>query len=173
MATLPINKAKSILHEIEGMQNRIMLRAYEIFEATGHGPGSDLENWLQAEQELFRRPSIELRETDNEFLVSIALPGIGAKDVSIQVTPEDLLVKGETHHEHKEEKERVHICEFGSGSIFRTIHFPKKVDPDKVKGEFKDGIISLKLPIAREEQPEKTRKSRQRAAGAQLKTQAE
>jgi HSP20 family protein len=170
MATLPIKKAKSILSEIERMQNRIMLRAYEIFEAAGHGLGSDLENWVQAEQELFWRPSIELRERDDEFLVSIALPGIGAKDVSIQVTPEDLLVKGETHHEHKEEKERVHICEFGSGSIFRTIHFPKKVDPDKVTGDFKDGIISLRVPVAREERPEKTRKSKRRAAGAQLQT---
>ena len=75
-----------------------------------------------------------------------------AKDLNIEITPDDVLVKGETYHEHKEEKGKVHTCEFRSGSLFRTIHLPRKIDPDKVKAEFNNGMLRLKAPIAKEQQ---------------------
>jgi HSP20 family protein len=64
-------------------------------------------------------------------------------------------VKAETHHEHKEEKGEVHICEFTSGNIFRSVHLPKKIDPDRVKAEFKNGMLSLTAEIAKEAQVRK------------------
>jgi HSP20 family protein len=153
--TLPIKKTQSIFDEMEKMRDRIMRRAYEIFEGNGHSFGKDLDDWLKAERELLRKPAIELREKDDEFLIDVAVPGIEAKDLDIEVTPEDLLVKGETHHEHKEEKGKVHTSEFESGSVFRTIHFPKKIDPDKVKAEFKNGVLHLKAPVAEEQRAKK------------------
>jgi HSP20 family molecular chaperone IbpA len=61
------------------------------------------------------------------------------------------------------------VREFESGSIFRTIHFPKNVDPDRAKGEFRDGILNLRVPIALAAQPQKTKHSKQRAASARPK----
>src|SRR5215475_4244019 len=98
--TVSIRKTKSILDEIEEINNRIMCRAYDIFASNGGIFGKDLDNWLAAERELLWKPAIELREKDNEFLVDIAVPGIDAKDLEIEVTADDLLVRGETHHEH-------------------------------------------------------------------------
>ena len=155
--TLPIRKSESIFDEIQKMNDRIMRRAYDIFTGNGGIFGKDLDNWLAAERELLWKPPIELREEDDEFLVNIAVPGIEAKDLEIEVTTEDLLVKGDAHHEHKEEKGKVHTCEFESGRLFRTIRFPKKIDPDKVKTEFKNGILRIKVPIAQEQRAKKVR----------------
>ena len=119
--TVSIRKTKSILDEIEEINNRIMRRAYDIFASNGGIFGKDLDNWLAAERELLWKPAIELREKDNEFLVDIAVPGIDAKDLEIEVTADDVLVRGETHHEHKEDKGTVHTCEFATGNVFRTI----------------------------------------------------
>ena len=144
--TLPVRKTESIFDEIDKMHERIMHRAHDIFLANGGVFGKDLENWLSAERELVWKPAMELREKGNEFLLTIAVPGIEAKDLDIEVTADNLLVKGE-HHNRKEKKGKVYACEFESGSLFLAVHFPKKIDPDKVKAEFKNGMLRVTAPI--------------------------
>ena len=153
--TLPIRKSKSIFDEMDRMRDRIMRRAYDIFSSNGGIFGRDIDNWFQAEQELVWKPSIELEEKDDEFLLQVATPGIDPKDIDIEVTPEDILVKADVHHEHKEKKGDVYACEFASGNLFRSIHLPKRIDPDKVKAEFKNGMLSLKAPVAAEARAKK------------------
>ena len=156
MATaLPVKKTETIFDELNDMHDRIMKRAFEIFDGNGHALGKDLEDWLRAERELVWKPAIEIQERDKEILLRIATPGVDPKDIDIEVTPEDILVKAETHHEHSEEKGKVHVCEFTSGSLFRSVHLPKKIDPDKVKAEFKNGILSLTAEIAKGAQARK------------------
>jgi hypothetical protein len=48
------------------------------------------------------------------------------------------------------DKGKVHACEFETGSLFRSIRFPKKVDPNKVNAEFKNGMLYLTAPVAEE-----------------------
>jgi len=153
MATnLPIKKTESIFDELNQMQERIMHRAYDLFETRGKAFGRDLEHWLAAEQELIWKPSVELTEKDNEFNLRIAIPGVDPKDIDIEVTSEYLLVKAESRHEHREDKGEVHVCEFESGNLFRSIRFPKAINPDKVKAEFKNGVLQISAAIAAEAQ---------------------
>jgi len=153
--TLTIRKSKSIFDEIDRMRDGIMRRAYEIFSGNGGIFGKDIEDWLQAERELVWKPAIELEEKDDEFLLHVAAPGVDPKDIDIEVTAEDILVKADVHHEHMEKKGDVYACEFASGNLFRSIHLPKKIDPDKVKAEFKNGMLSLKAPVAQEARAKK------------------
>jgi HSP20 family protein len=132
-----------------------MKRAYDIFDAGGQMLGRELDNWLQAEQELVWKPSIELEEKDNKFLLQIAVPGIEAKDLDIEVTPEYILVKAEMYRKPEEEKGKIHTSEFAVGNLFRAVHFPKKIDPDKVKAEFKDGMLHVTAEVAVEAEPRK------------------
>jgi HSP20 family protein len=152
MVTVPVKKKESIFDQLNDLQDRITKRAFEIFDGNGHTFGKDLDDWLQAERELVWKPSIELDEKDNEFRLQIATPGVDPKDIDIEATPEYILVKAECHHEHKEEKGKVHICEFTSGNLFRSVRLPEKIDPDKVKAEFKNGLLTLTAEIAKEEQ---------------------
>jgi HSP20 family protein len=155
MATLPVRKSESIFDEIEKMNDRIMRRAHEIFLGNGSIFGQDLDNWFAAERELVWKPAIELHEKDDELFVNVAVSGVDPKDIEIEITPEDLLVKGEVRHEHTEDKGTVHTCEFASGHLFRTIHLPERIDPNKVKAEFKNGMLHLKAPIAKEQRARK------------------
>ena len=149
-ANLPIKKTESIFDELRKMQDRIMHRAYDIFESNGRSLGMDLENWLDAERQLVWKPAIELAEKDDEFHVSAAVPGVDPKNLDIEVAPDYLLVKAEVHHEHKTGKGTVHTCEYESGSLFRSVRFPKKIDPGKAKAEFKNGMLYLTAEIAEE-----------------------
>jgi len=150
--TLPIKRAESIFDELQQMQSRIMKRAYELFDGNGHAFGKDLGDWFQAERELVWKPAIELEEKDNKFLLQIAVPGVDSKDIDIEVTPEEILVKADLHHEHKETKDKLYTCEFESGNLFRAVRLPKKIDPGKVTAELKDGMLQLTADIAQESQ---------------------
>ena len=148
--TLPVRRTTSILDEMERMQDRVMRRAYDIFCSNGSIFGGDLADWHQAERELVWEPAIELEEKDDEFRLQIAVPGVDPKDIDIEATPEDILVKANVHHEHKEERGDIYTCEFASGNLFRSIHLPKKINADKVKAEFKNGLLTMKAPVAEE-----------------------
>ena len=150
-----IRRISSILDEMTEIEDRIMRRAYDIFEQNGRLFGRDLDHWLQAERELLWKPALELRETDGEFVLEAAISGVDPKDIDIEVTPEDIVLKADIHHEHKENKGTIHICEFESGKMYRSIHLPKKINPDKVKAEFRNGLLKLKAEIAEEARAKK------------------
>lgn len=148
--TLPVKKTESIFDDLFRTEQRIMRRAYDIFLGNGGILGRDLDNWLAAERELVWKPAIEMEDKDKEFDLKIAVAGIDPKDLDIEVTPDYLLVKAETRHEHKEGKGKTLKCEFSSGNLFRAVHFPKKINPDKVKAEFKNGLLRITAEIAEE-----------------------
>src|SRR5262250_2391194 len=155
--SLAIRKTSSVFDEVNEIQERITQRAYEIFERNGAVFGRELDNWLQAEEELLWRPSIELREKNGELLLQAALSGVDPKDVEIEVTPEDIILKAETQHQHEEQKGKVHICEFNTGTMFRSIHLPTKINPDKVKVEFNNGLLRLTAQVAQEARVKKSK----------------
>ena len=150
-----IRKISSILDEMTEMQDRIMRRAYDIFERNGRLHGRDLDHWLQAERELLWKPAVELHEANDEFVLEAAVSGVNPEGIEIEVTPDDIVLKADTHHEHEEKKGTVHICEFASGKMYRSIHLPKKINPDKVKAEFKNGLLRLTAEVAAEARDKK------------------
>ena len=148
-------KVETVFDEVERIEKQIMQRAYDLFLNRGALDGGDLEDWFTAERELTWKPAVELSEKEAELVVQAALPGVEAKDLEVQVTPDDLLIKAAASHTHKEEDRTVHLCEFRSGELFRRIHFPKKVDPNGVKADYSNGLLRITAPIAKEEQARK------------------
>jgi HSP20 family protein len=147
---VPIRKSKSIFDEVERMHDRIMRRAYDIFTLNGGFFGRDIDNWMQAERELVWKPALELTEKDDVFRLELAAPGVDPKNIDIEVTAEDILIRADVHHEHRKEEGEVYACEFAHGNLFRSIRLPKKINPEKVKAEFKNGLLSLIAPVAEE-----------------------
>jgi HSP20 family protein len=152
---VPIRKSKSVFDEIDRMHDRVMRRAYDIFTSNGGLFGKDFDDWMQAERELVWRPAVELTEKDDTLYLEVAAPGVDPKELDVEVTPDDILIRADVHHEHKEKKGEVYVCEFAHGNLFRSIHLPKKIDPEKVKAEFKNGLLTLNAPVAEEARAKK------------------
>jgi HSP20 family protein len=143
-----IRRKDSLWDDLEKMREQITRRAYDLFVANGGRLGRELDDWLAAEQELVWSPAIELREKDNEFILRIAVPGVDPKALDIEMTAEDLLVKAEALKELNEPKGDFYVDELPTGNLFRSIHFPKKVDPEKVNTEFNNGILTIRVAVA-------------------------
>lgn len=143
-----MRKTATILDELDHLHTAISRRAYDLFQERGN-LGTALADWLDAERQLVWKPSIEVRQKNTQFEVLAATPGVEARDLTVEITPEDVLIKAEIHHEHTPEEGVVKVCEFTGGQLFRSVHFPEKVDPDSATAEYRNGMLRVTASIAK------------------------
>jgi HSP20 family protein len=144
-----LRKAETIFNELDQLHTAISRRAYDLFRNRGNLWGGPLADWLNAERQLVWKPAIELRQKENQFEVLAATPGVDAKELDVQITPEDILIKADIHHKHTPAEGAVQVCEFIAGQLFRSVHFPEKVDPDSATAEYRNGMLRITASIAK------------------------
>lgn len=93
-------------------------------------------------------PTIELQKTDTDIILKAHVPGVDAKDIDIQVTSDAVLIAGEHKEEKRTEDKGTLRSEFQYGQFSRVVPLPVDVKYEQVKSEFKDGVVTLTLPIA-------------------------
>lgn len=101
-------------------------------------------------------PAMDVTETDHEYLVKAELPGIKKEDMDISIQDGVLTINAETRYEN-EQKEHGRIIrqERRYGNFVRSMRLGNEVDKDKVKAEYKDGVLVLSLPKAEAVKPKK------------------
>ena len=98
------------------------------------------------------RPSVDIRETDHEFLIHADLPGIRKEDIDITVVDGRLTIKGQRHRE-KEAKAGLRRVERAYGTFARTFDLPAAVSTEAVAAAYKDGVLEVTVPKAEEARP--------------------
>jgi HSP20 family protein len=149
--TLHPLKVESVLDEIEALQRRIAVRAHDLFMERGGEHGRDLDDWLAAEADLAVKPPIEIVETEKELVIRAALPGFEPKEIQVSVTPNQLLIQAGALEDRAQEHGQVYFSELRIGNIFRSIALPRRVDPEHVVAELKNGILSIRAALAGEQ----------------------
>ena len=95
-------------------------------------------------------PLLDLAETDNALEVRMDIPGMEAKDIDIQVNANVLTVSGEQKEEHEEKGKTYHRVERRVGAFSRSVSLPCPVKEDAVDAQYKNGILTIKLPKTEE-----------------------
>jgi HSP20 family protein len=95
-------------------------------------------------------PRIDVEEKAKEVLVTAELPGLEQKDFEIHLEGDLLTLRGEKREEQTDRGKG--YFERAFGSFQRSIRLPVDVDGDAVAASFKDGILRITLPKAREAQ---------------------
>lgn len=91
-------------------------------------------------------PSIDVRETETEFVIEAELPGMDEKDVSVTLNDGVLTLKGEKKSKREETKDNYHLMERSYGSFQRSFEIADAVDGDKVKATFDKGVLKVTMP---------------------------
>ena len=99
-------------------------------------------------------PAVNIKETNNEFILELAIPGMKKSDFIIDVENKVLSISSEVKSENQENNEIYTRREFGYSSFKRTFTLPDSIESDKVKASYKDGILMVTLP-KREEAKQK------------------
>ena len=99
-------------------------------------------------------PAVNVTENPASFTVTAELPGLTANDVRVDFSDGILTIQGDKTQERteKEDGTKYHIWERRSGSFQRSFPFPGGVAEDKITADYKDGVLTIQLPKATEEQ---------------------
>ena len=102
-----------------------------------------------------REPSVDIREEEGKYTLEAELPGLSEKDIEVKVE-DNLLTISSSTEEKKEEKRYGYLMrERRSSSFSRSFVLPKNVERDKIDANFKDGLLTLRLPKTEKAQPKR------------------
>ena len=93
-------------------------------------------------------PSVNSIENNDSFEIDLAVPGMKKEDFSIELNDKILVISSESSNNIENDKMRLN--EFNFSSFQRSFRVPNSVDQDKIKANYKNGILKIKLPKRKE-----------------------
>lgn len=98
-------------------------------------------------------PQVDVHQTDDELVVTAALPGMKSEDLDITITGQHLTLRGELAADEEIKREQYLFRERRFGSFSRSFELPVRVQGDKAQATFDDGVLTLRIPKAEEVKP--------------------
>lgn len=93
-------------------------------------------------------PVADLSETDDSYLIETELPGLNKKDINITYQDKMLTIEGERKKEKEEETNGYLRSERYFGTFKRSFVLPAAIREDKIKANFKEGVLKVTIPKA-------------------------
>jgi HSP20 family protein len=133
--------------EMSTLQNRINSLFNEPFFRSGSEDDQlSLGSWY---------PAVDMFENDDKIVIKAELPGVDKKDISVEVKDRVLTLCGERNYDHEVKEENYYRRERACGKFKRAFNLPADVDPDKIKADFKDGVLKVELPKPEAQKPKR------------------
>jgi HSP20 family protein len=98
-------------------------------------------------------PAVDILEKDGNLYLRAELPGINEKEIDLKLEGNVLTLKGERKMESGQQKESFHRIESFYGSFSRSFTLPETIDREKIKADYKDGVLTITLPQKPEIRP--------------------
>tara|TARA_Y100000768_G_C23770084_1_gene582865 strand:- start:384 stop:806 length:423 start_codon:yes stop_codon:yes gene_type:complete len=93
-------------------------------------------------------PSVNSLENNDSFEIDLAVPGMKKEDFTIELNDKVLVISSE--NSNTIENDKMGLNEFNFSSFQRSFRIPDSVDQDKIKANYKNGILKIKLPKRKE-----------------------
>ena len=129
---------------LQSQMNRLFEDAMGTWLGESNGRGNT--NWV---------PLADIYENDNDLIVRAELPGVDPEMVDLRVENNVLTIRGERPFEQKVEQENYHRLERSYGTFSRSFTLPATIDADKIRAEYRDGILNLTLPKSEKAKPKR------------------
>jgi HSP20 family protein len=97
-----------------------------------------------------KTPAVNIAETENQFHIELAVPGLKKEDFKISLDKNVLSVSAEKKAENVEEGKKYSKREYSYNSFVRSFTLPEVADQAKIDAEYTDGV--LKLSVAKKEE---------------------
>jgi HSP20 family protein len=98
-------------------------------------------------------PAVDIMEDENQYVLTMELPGGQREDVHVELQEGVLTIRGEKKSEREEKKENRRIVERAYGSFSRSFTLPRDADGDRIEASFKEGVLTITIPKTPEVKP--------------------
>src|SRR2546428_11462236 len=121
--------------------NVLQDRMNRLFEAAGRNYGTDepaaTTSWS---------PAVDIFETEGDIVVKAEMPGMDRKDITLHLENNVLTLRGDRKFEKETKDENYHRIERSYGNFSRSFSIPATVDEEKIRADYKDGVLKIVLP---------------------------
>lgn len=100
-------------------------------------------------------PAINVKESDTEYEVEVAAPGMTKDDFNVHINKDgDLTIKMESRKETKDENKKSHYLrrEFAYSKFEQTLILPDDVKKEEISAKVNDGVLTVVLPKMKKEE---------------------
>ena len=98
-------------------------------------------------------PAVDIFEKNGELVLRAELPGMEEKEIDVQLEGNVMTLKGERKLEKEEKESDYHRIESFYGTFSRSFTLPESVDRDKIKADYKNGVLTITMPQKPEVKP--------------------
>jgi HSP20 family protein len=102
-------------------------------------------------------PAVDIFETPADIVVKAELPGMERKDIVLHLENNVLTLKGERRFEKETKEENYHRIERSYGGFSRAFNIPSMVEEEKIRADYKDGVLTIVLPKKEQAKPKQIR----------------
>ncbi|MFC1612321.1 Hsp20/alpha crystallin family protein [Patescibacteria group bacterium] len=95
-------------------------------------------------------PALDIYEKDDKIIVEALLPEINPKKIEVDVDGGILTIKGAEEKKSEVDEKNYYRKEVRHGSFYRAVRLPVAVKEDKAEAKFKDGVLKISIPKAKE-----------------------
>ncbi len=106
----------------------------------------DLFNWPSNSSTGTSIPKVNIYETDNEFHVEMAAPGMTKDDFKVELDNNMLTISSQKETKDEEDNKNYQRREYSFQSFVRTFHLPDSAEAEKINAKYADGILNLVIP---------------------------
>ena len=98
-------------------------------------------------------PAVDIYEVDGGLVLKAELPDVNREDIDVNVENNTLTLRGERKIDQTIKQESFHRIERLYGSFVRQFSLPATVDATKIAAEYKNGVLTVTLPVREEAKP--------------------
>lgn len=98
-------------------------------------------------------PAVDIYEVEGALVLKAELPDMRREDIEITVENNTLTLRGERKLDQEIKQENFHRVERAYGSFVRSFSLPNTVDAARINAEYKNGVLTVKLPVREEARP--------------------
>ena len=142
------DKTEKRPHPLESLRRQVD-RLFEDFDLR-HFPFArsslDVEPFWKRELTISGMPAVDIVEKDGAYELTAELPGMDEKCLEIKLNNGILTLKGEKKEEKEEKGKSFYHVERSYGAFQRTVPLPDGIDLKRVDADFKNGVLTVKLP---------------------------
>lgn len=120
-------------------------RLNRMFEAAWEGEAASRTTWV---------PPVDILETAaNDVVVRAEVPDMKREDIKVTFENSVLTIEGERKLDKVTDGDTYHRVERGYGAFRRSFSLPSSVDATRIEADYKDGVLTVKLPRREESRP--------------------
>ncbi|MFO7787265.1 MAG: Hsp20/alpha crystallin family protein [Halospina sp.] len=127
---------------VMNLHNRMDQLFDDFYRQFGLSPWPALGSGLTED---FFRPSVDIKESEDNYTLHVDMPGVEKDDVKVEVDGDALIIRGEKQQERDDSDDNYHFVERRYGAFQRILDLPADAKADDLKAKFRNGVLTITI----------------------------